>query len=110
MSKHKHSSTVCFSSGDKDYVANFLISGRYSPATFHHDAEYPDVELCCIERDGWGDDGLVAEADYAALGIDPAKLESDLADRALENADDDGPDVDAQIDAAKDRRLEDKGD
>lgn len=104
--KHKHSSTVGFSAGDKDYAANFTISGRYSPATFHHDAEYPDVELCCIERDGWGDSGVVAEADYEALGIDATKLQADLADRALEAADDDGPDVDALIDAARDRRLE----
>lgn len=94
--RHRHDSNVCFSQEDRDgvereYIANFLISGSYSPANFHHDAEYPDVELCCIERDDPKNPGEVKETDYERLGINPCTVQENLTDKALENAEEPEP-------------------
>lgn len=83
--KHKHDSYVCHEFLEKDYILNYTITGKYWPGTRNDPPEYPEVELCCIERDDPANPGMVADEDYERLGIFQTRLE-ELSERALENA------------------------
>lgn len=92
--KHKHDTHVCFEAKDQPFVAYFTISGSYSPATYNDPAEYPEVELCCVERDDVDYPGPVPEGEWKALGFDSDYLDG-LSEEAIANApgeDDDPPD------------------
>ena len=105
--KHSHDSDVCFSAGedDSEYIAHFSISGSYSRATYENPAEYPEAELCCIERDAPGKQDPIPEAEWLALGIDEKTLNK-IQEEALENAPDPSDDGDRAYDAWKDSQLD----
>lgn len=83
--KHKHDSYVCHEFLEKDYILNYTITGNYWPGNYNNPPEYPEVELCCIERDDPANPGMVPAEDYERLGISETRIE-ELSERALENA------------------------
>lgn len=86
--KHKHDSQVCHEFLEKDYILNYTITGKYYPGDYETAPEWPEVELCCIERDDPSNPGIVPDETWEALGISQTRIE-ELSEKALENAEPD---------------------